>query len=204
MANNPKRATALGKDEQLAFISSAVPGAQRSEKELGVPASVTIAQAILESAWGQRHMGNANNYFGIKAQVKDGKVTYGDIATGYVERITKEYDKNGRPYTTVAYFRAYRNMADSILDHGVFLTGKRYRKALDAYAKSRDADEYARGIHDAGYATDPKYAQSLISLMKRYDLHQYNRPLLEARLLTARRRRRRRARRAKRSTSSRG
>lgn len=200
MAGNPKRATSLSKSDQLAFIESAVLGARRSERDIGVPGSVTIAQAILESAWGQRHMGNANNYFGIKAQVKDGKVTYGDIANGYVERITKEYDKSGRPYTIIAYFRAYKNMADSILDHGVFLTGKRYRKALEAYAKSKDADAYARGLQEAGYATDPKYAQALISLMKRYDLYQYNRPSLEARLYMAGRRRKR----AKRSRSLRG
>jgi flagellum-specific peptidoglycan hydrolase FlgJ len=108
-----------------------------------------------------------------------------------VEKITKEYDKNGRPYTIVAYFRAYKNMSDSFLDHGIFLTGKRYRKALDAYAKSKDASEFARGLQEAGYATDPKYAEKLISLMKRYDLYQYNPPKSEPESSLASRRKRR-------------
>ena len=92
-----------------------------------------------------------------------------------MDKLTKEYDKNGRAYTVVAHFRSYKNMADSFLDHGIFLTSNaRYRKALDAYAKSKDADEYARGLQKAGYATDPDYANMLISLMKKNKLYQYN------------------------------
>jgi flagellar protein FlgJ len=120
-------------------------------------------------------MGDANNYFGIKAQVRNGKITFGDVATGYVDELTKEYDKNGRAYTIVAHFRAYKNMADSFLDHGKFLTGNaRYREAIAAYAKSKDADEFARGLQKAGYATDPKYADMLISLMTKNDLYRFN------------------------------
>jgi len=99
---------------------------------------------------------------------------FGNIATGYVDRLTKEYDKKKRVYTVVAHFRSYKNMADSFVDHGVFLTSKRYRKALDAYAKSRDADQYARGLQKAGYATDPNYAELLISLMMKNDLYKFN------------------------------
>ena len=57
-------------------------------------------------------MGYANNYFGIKAQVRNGKIEFGDVASGYVDKITKEYDKNGRAYTVVAHFRRYKSMAD--------------------------------------------------------------------------------------------
>lgn len=163
----------MAKGKQKAFIKSAADAAKKSEKQTGVPASVTIAQAILESGWGKHHMADANNYFGIKAQEKNGKIVFGDVATGYVDRLTKEY-KNGKPYTVVAHFRSYKNMAGSFIDHGIFLTGPRYQKALKAYAKSKDADEYARGLQTAGYATDPKYAAMLISLMKKYELYQYN------------------------------
>ena len=146
-----------------------------SEQQTGVPASVIIAQAILESGWGESHMGDANNYFGIKAQVRNGKIEFGKVATGYVDKLTKEYDKNGKAYTIVARFRSYKNMADSFLDHGMFLTSNaRYRKAIDAYAKSKDADEFARGLQKAGYATDPKYADMLISLMTKNDLYKFN------------------------------
>src|SRR5882672_7178570 len=162
--------------EQKAFIKSAADPAQQSEKKTGVPASVTISQAILESGWGEHHMGDANNYFGIKAQQgKDGKITFGDVATGFVDKITKEFDKNGKAFTVVAHFRSYKDMAGSFIDHGIFLTSNtRYRKALDAYAESKDADEFARGLQKAGYATDPNYAKTLISLMKKFELTQFN------------------------------
>lgn len=146
----------MSKAAHEAFIEAAGSAAKKSEKETGVPASVTVAQAILESGWGEAHMGDANNYFGIKAQVRNRKVEFGDVARGYVNKITKEYDKNGRAYTVVAHFRAHKSMADSFLDHGLFVTSKRYRKALDAYAKSKDADEFAHGLQRAGYATDPQ------------------------------------------------
>jgi flagellum-specific peptidoglycan hydrolase FlgJ len=121
----------------------------KRNRRLAYPHSVTVAQAILESGWGLHPMGDV-----------------GKIATGYVDQITKEYDKNGRAYTIVAHFRAYKNMTDSFLDHGLFLTSiPRYRKAIETYASSKDADEFARALQRAGYATDPDYADSLISLM---------------------------------------
>src|SRR5471030_789213 len=95
--------TAGSSAEKTAFIKLAGPAAQASEVETSVPASVTIAQAILESGWGKKHMGDANNYFGIKAQTKGGKVVFGDIATGYVDRPTKEFDKKtGKTITVIA------------------------------------------------------------------------------------------------------
>jgi flagellar protein FlgJ len=159
----------MSKAAHEAFIKAAGSAAKKSEKQTGVPASVTVAQAILESGWGEAHMGDANNYFGIKAQVRNGKIEFGDVASGYVDKITKEYDKNGRAYTVVAHFRR------SFLDHGIFLTSnRRYAKAIAAYAKSKDADEFARGLQKAGYATDPQYAKLLISLMKKNDLYRFN------------------------------
>jgi flagellar protein FlgJ len=164
----------MDKAGRKAFISSAAGPAKKSEQRSGVPASVTLAQAILESGWGEHHMGDANNYFGIKAQEKNGKVVFGDIATGFVDKLTKEFDKNGKAFTVVAHFRAYKDMAGSFIDHGLFLTAPRYSKALTAYVENKDANEYARGLQKAGYATDPNYADSLISLMTKHDLFQFN------------------------------
>jgi flagellar protein FlgJ len=162
---------------QQAFIKAAGKAAQTSEQKTGVPASVTVAQAILESGWGAHHMGDANNYFGIKAQVVNGKVTFGTVATGFVDKLTKEVDKSGKSFTITAHFRSYKNMADSFVDHGLFLTGNtRYRKAIDAYATTKDANAFAQGLQDAGYATDPNYAKSLVGLMKKNDLYQFNAP----------------------------
>lgn len=162
------------KAEQAAFIQSAKDPAQKAEQQTGVPTSVTIAQAILESGWGAHHMGDANNYFGIKAQEKNGTVVFGDVATGFVDRVTKEFDHNGHAFTVVAHFRAYKDMAGSFVDHGKFLTAPRYQPALQAYAQSKDANEYARGLQKAGYATDPHYADLLISLMDKHGLKQFN------------------------------
>jgi flagellum-specific peptidoglycan hydrolase FlgJ len=161
------------------FIADASAPALQSEITTGVPASVTLAQAILESAWGQHHVGSANNYFGVKAQGGKNNVTYGDIATGYVTRLTKEHlKKQNKDVTTPDYFRSYDDMAGSFRDHGMFLrTNPRYKTALDGYAKTGDANAFAQGLQDAGYATDPNYAHLLISIMRTNNLYKYNAPL---------------------------
>jgi flagellum-specific peptidoglycan hydrolase FlgJ len=170
-----------------AFIKQAATAAQASELQTGVPASVTIAQAIIESGWGHSHFGTANNYFGIKAQtkhVKHGKgtkptteVVAGPIANGYVTAPTHENVK-GKLVKVKANFRSYKNMSDSFTDHGEFLrANKRYAKAFQDYASDHDADNFATNIAQAGYANDGGgYAEKLISMMKHHNLYQYNLP----------------------------
>src|ERR1041385_7812343 len=114
-------------ESQKAFLKDASAAAKKSQTATGVPASIIVAQAVLESGWGKSHMGSANNYFGIKAQMKNGKVDFGDIATGFVEKSTKEFDNKGNAFFVIARFRAYSSMADSFTDHGFFLAnGPRY------------------------------------------------------------------------------
>jgi hypothetical protein len=152
---------------QLDFIRRAAPGAQRGFKEFGVPASVTIAQAILESGWGKRHVGN--NYFGIKAQ---SPTSFGSIAIGTITAPTHEVI-HGSTVTVTGRFRKYRSMDDSMRDHGRFLRdNSRYKPA---FAHSNDANAFAQAIHRAGYATDPNYSSLLISLMKQWNLYQFDR-----------------------------
>ena len=121
-------------------------------------------------------MGSANNYFGVKAQTSHDKVTFGSVATGYVDKTTKEHIKKlNKDISISAHFRSYKNMNDSFFDHGLFLSkNSRYSTALANYAKTKNADEFARGLQKAGYATDPHYADLLISIMKKYKLYQYN------------------------------
>jgi flagellar protein FlgJ len=150
------------------FIASAVPGAQQGWREYGVPASVTIAQAILESGWGRSALSATDrNYFGIKC--------FGDpgpIAAGCHTYQTFECTKAGTCFTTSASFRTYAKVADSYRDHGHFLrTNSRYRPA---FAYTRDADEFLRQIAKAGYATDPKYVDKVKGLMRSHDLYQYD------------------------------
>jgi len=157
-----------------AFIQSTVQPAQASQAETMVLASVTIAQAILESDWGESHLAHvANNYFGIKAsRNSDGSVYYGHIAIGYVEEPTKEVI-NGQSVTVKALFRKYRGTADSFRDHGHFLRDNpRY---ASAFQHTHDPNEFVRQLQHDGYATDPQYASKLIHLMQTYNLYQYDR-----------------------------
>ena len=137
-----------------------------------MPAAVTLAQAALESDWGRAHMGDANNYFGIKAYDKGGVPQIGPIAKGFITLPTREV-VNGRSITVNARFRAYESMADSFRDHANFLkVNSRYAPAFD---HTDEPDAFARAIAKAGYATDPSYADKLIALMRQYKLYAYGR-----------------------------
>ena len=155
----------LGSTPQEQFIASIGEAAVESADRTGVPASVTIAQAILESYWGSSRLArDANNYFGIKAQTKGGSA--GSIWLDVWEVI------GGRNVVQSQAFRAYNSVAESFVDHGLFfLENGRY---LSAMAVKNDPQQFAREINRAGYATDPSYAAKLIALMDRYNLYRYD------------------------------
>jgi len=124
----------------------------------GIPASIKLAQALLESANGNSTLAReANNHFGIKcASEWSGGRTY------------KEDDLKDD------CFRVYERAEDSFRDHSKFLLRSRYAALFEL-----DRDDYkgwARGLKSAGYATNPRYADLLISLIERYELHQYDHP----------------------------
>jgi flagellum-specific peptidoglycan hydrolase FlgJ len=108
-----------------AFLKTAIPASQQSERESGVPASITLAQACIESGWGHHHIGIANNFFGIKAPLIHGQRHLGTIAIGYVEVPTKEYDSKHKLYEVVDAFRQYAAMTDSFRDHGIWIRDNR-------------------------------------------------------------------------------
>lgn len=145
------------------FIESIVHGAQLAHEIHGVPASVTIAQAILESLWGNSGLTkDAFNLFGIKAS-KGWK-------GGVIMKNTAEYI-NGKRVMVQAPFRRYDSLSDSIEDHAVFLVkNKRYAAAF----KCKDCYGFAEEIARAGYASDPAYSSLLISLIKQHKLLQYD------------------------------
>jgi LysM repeat protein len=151
--------------EQASFILQAAKAARASQRETGVPASVSIAQAILESNWGASRLAQENaNYFGIKALGKEG-------TAGVVWYDTWEM-LGGQNVTLRAPFRAYRELADSFIDHGrFFLENPRYNGALAVRSAPR---EFAREISQAGYATDSAYARKLIGYMDRFNLYAYD------------------------------
>ena len=151
------------------FIAAAVPGAQRGWREFGVPPSVTIAQAILESGWGRSGLASVDkNYFGIKCF--NGK--YGSLATGCHAYATKECTKAGSCFGTTATFRTYASLTDSFRDHGNFLkVNSRYKPA---FAYTTQANKFLWTMWKAGYATDPNYYTKATGIMAANGLYQYD------------------------------
>lgn len=162
-------AAAGGPVDTAAFLRRVAQPARTSYRSYKVPASVTIAQAILESGWGRSRLAvNDKNYFGIKCSGS----RYGTIAIGCHAYPTSEWD--GRRYKKVtASFRVYKSITGSFRDHGAFL---RYNSRYGpAFRYSRAPERFAQAIAAAGYATSPTYAASLIRLMRQYNLYQYDR-----------------------------
>jgi hypothetical protein len=149
---------------QQAFLDAAGAAAREQAALTHVPASVTVAQAILESNWGRSALAqNANNFFGMKATGTLGN-------DGVVWMPTSEYTAAGALYTTVSAFRAYKSLADSTADHDQLLANaSRYGSAMQV---ASDPRQFATLIAQDGYATDPQYASKLIDLMDRYNLYQ--------------------------------
>lgn len=142
-----------------AFIEKYSPAAQKTQQETGIPVSVTLAQAALESGWGQSELTQkAYNFFGVKATDNwDGGVYWG---------VTKEY-RNGQYETEVAAFRKYDNPADSFLDRAKLLQNERY---ADAMKYANDPLRMVEELEASGYATDPKYGEKLGNIMSSYGL----------------------------------
>jgi flagellar protein FlgJ len=149
------------------FIARSAGPARAGQRAYRVPASVTMAQAILESSWGRSGLTrNDHNYFAMKCAGGPGAIALGcrDYATSECSA-TRCWSVRGR-------FRGYRNATDSYADHGRQLSQQsRYATAMKHAA---DADRFAREIHKAGYSTGAGYSDRLIKLMKQYDLYQYD------------------------------
>ena len=139
------------------FIMRLTTAAVASAKATGVPASITIAQAALESAWGESGLArNGNNLFGIKAD----SLWHGQTLT----LNTKEFTK-GQWVVVPALWRKYPSWQASIDDHAAFL--KRNPRYKVCFA-CNSAKAFVRALAQAGYATDPEYASKLIAVMDKH------------------------------------
>ena len=126
-------------------------------KMYDIPASISLAQGILESGMGYSRLAvEANNHFGIKCHSEwEGK------------RIYHDDDEKGE------CFRVYKDPRTSYRDHSLFLTSRsRYNLLFDL--KINDYKGWAKGLKKAGYATDPKYSNKLINLIERYSLDRFD------------------------------
>lgn len=144
-------------DSRKEFVRKYKQIAIREMKRTGIPASITLAQGILESGCGKSELAvNANNHFGIKCHNEWQGQTY-----------TMDDDKKSE------CFRKYKTPEQSWIDHSDFLTSRPRYASLFAL-KSTDYKSWAKGLKDAGYATNPQYANMLIKIIEEEKLYQYD------------------------------
>jgi flagellar protein FlgJ len=145
-------------DVQQDFVNKMRPHAERASLTTGIPAHLIMGQAALESGWGKREIkmadgSDSHNLFGIKAG-KDWKGKVADVST-------TEYH-NGVASKQVERFRAYGSYTEAFQDYAKFLKDNpRYGEVLG----KGDAKGFAQGLQQAGYATDPHYAQKLVGVI---------------------------------------
>ncbi len=145
------------------YITLYAPLAVESMKNYGIPASIKLAQGILESGSGNGTLcRTANNHFGIKC-----KEEWTGESVAHTDDAPDEC------------FRKYPSALDSYNDHSEFLANRSFYRNLFTLDKS-DYKAWANGLKKAGYATDPRYPQKLISIIERYKLYEYDRIALNS------------------------
>jgi flagellum-specific peptidoglycan hydrolase FlgJ len=152
----PKTPSTTYANATEAYIANFSAIAKEEMRKYKIPASITLAQGILESGSGKGRLAvEANNHFGIKCHGWTGQKIYHD------DDASQEC------------FRKYEHAESSFEDHSAFLTGRsRYAKLFQL--REDDYKGWAKGLRAAGYATDRKYPDKLISLIERYQLYTYD------------------------------
>ncbi|MEO2050884.1 MAG: glucosaminidase domain-containing protein [Allomuricauda sp.] len=145
------------------YIKTFAEIAQYEMRAFGIPASITLAQGILESGSGRGELTlKTNNHFGIKCHTGwEGEFDFHDD------------DAKGE------CFRKYNHPMYSFRDHSIFLSTRSRYAFLFNYRRD-DYKKWAHGLREAGYATDKKYPQKLIALIERYNLHQYDEAVVDS------------------------
>jgi flagellum-specific peptidoglycan hydrolase FlgJ len=147
----------------LKYIDDFKGIAKSNMVQYGIPASITLAQGILESGCGTGSLSQkANNHFGIKCHKE------------WTGPSVRHDDDSAQEC-----FRKYEHASESYRDHSLFLTSRSRYDGLFALGKD-DYKAWAKGLKAAGYATDPKYPDKLISLIERYQLNQYDAEVLKS------------------------
>ena len=148
-------------EEIKLYVASFHEIAKNSMKTHGIPASIILAQGILESGAGKGKLAqSANNHFGIKCH------------TGWTGDSVKHDDDAEQEC-----FRKYTQPSESYKDHSLFLTSRSRYATLFKLDKG-DYQSWARGLKAAGYATDVKYPDKLIGLIERFELYKYDNEVL--------------------------
>lgn len=141
------------------FIRMLAPAAQESQAKTKIPASFTVAEAALESGWGESLLARTGfNLFGVKAD----KSWHGETLTMRTREVIR-----GKAVIVDALWRKYPDWLACLEDHAAFLmNNRRYRKAFSF----THGEDFAYAVAAAGYATDPQYATKLISIIRRHNL----------------------------------
>jgi len=140
------------------YINRFYKVAQAEMKKYGIPASITLAQGLLESNIGTSKLANQNkNHFGIKCFSKKCK-------KGHCSNFNDDHHKD--------FFRSFPSAWESYRAHSILLQKQRYKKLYQL--KPTDYQGWAKGLQAAGYATDKQYASKLIKLIKRLKLDQFD------------------------------
>jgi flagellum-specific peptidoglycan hydrolase FlgJ len=163
-------------NENRIFIEGLIKVALEEQERFGIPASIKIAQAILESGWGKDNLAKThNNYFGIKH-----KRHYSEIEKKLVGApvlvTTHEYNKLRQKYYKKDNFISYETRWCSIRHHSLFLKERIDNGQNNAYKKLRNLSVYdykawARNLQNTGYATSPNYSKTLIKIIETYNLN---------------------------------
>jgi len=145
------------------FVADVLPHAERAAARLGVPARMLVAQAALETGWGQHTLASGEdssfNVFNIKA----GSSWQGPVA----KTMALEY-QSGEAVFQRAQFRSYTSLGEAFDDYADLISeSSRYGEALSAGA---DGERYVRGLQKAGYATDPHYADKVLTIARQPEL----------------------------------
>ncbi|UII78363.1 glucosaminidase domain-containing protein [Flagellimonas sp. CMM7] len=169
LPTNPGRFVKFPVANTQEYIETFAEMAQYEMRAFGIPASITLAQGILESGSGKGELTKkTNNHFGIKCHTGwDGEFDFHDD------------DAKGE------CFRKYNHPMYSFRDHSIFLSSRSRYKFLFNYRRN-DYKKWAYGLRQAGYATDRKYPQKLIALIERYNLDSYDEDVVRGGLETVR------------------
>ncbi len=154
----PVSASELFAQEAAAYIEEFGAVAQREQREFGIPASISLAQGLIESRAGTSKLAKSNNnHFGMKCFSRH-------CRKGHCSNFTDDTHKD--------FFRKYPNAMDSWRDHSRMLSKGRYAKLKRHGTNYR---EWAYGLKSIGYATDRTYAEKLIGVIEKFDLHKFDR-----------------------------
>lgn len=160
--------------EQYIYVETYKELAVQEMLRSGIPASITLAQALLESGAGKSRLAiNSRNHFGIKCHGED---WHG----GTFDHIDDDRDEHGN--LVPSCFRAYQSIEDSYLDHSNFLMNKPRYEKLFRFTRT-DYVRWARGLQECGYATDPSYSDRLIRLIESMGLYRHDYSLTQVQVV---------------------